>query len=172
MGTSGFKVKTENDSFVVICSRCRQNLKLGDFTFLFCGVRQRNDGNSCCTCSTSIFPFLANHILALWCCRSRSRRLCLNSLLLLLLRLLLLLMLLLLPLTLPPPPLLLLSTTTTTMMMMIMYIPWTINTVVDLAKPRAFTAWHTYMPASLSWVSVITSVPLSFVTWRPEGRDP
>ena len=36
-------------------------------------------GNSCCTCST-IFPFLTNDILALWSCRSRSSRLCLNSL--------------------------------------------------------------------------------------------
>ena len=35
-------------------------------------------GNSCCSCSTSIFPYLTNNILAQW--RSRSRRLCLNSL--------------------------------------------------------------------------------------------
>ena len=41
-GMNGFKVKTENDFFIVICSRCRQNLKSGDFTLLFCGVRQRN----------------------------------------------------------------------------------------------------------------------------------
>ena len=40
--TNGFKVKTENNFFIVICSRCRQNLKFGDFTLLFCGVRQRN----------------------------------------------------------------------------------------------------------------------------------
>ena len=57
MGTNGFKVKTENDFFVVICSRCRQNLKFGDFTLLFGGVRQRNARNSCCTCNTMIFPF-------------------------------------------------------------------------------------------------------------------
>ena len=38
-------------------------------------------GNSCCTCSMSIFPFLTNNILPLWHCRSRSSRLCLNSLL-------------------------------------------------------------------------------------------
>ena len=37
-------------------------------------------GNSCCTCGTNIFSFLTNNILALWRCRSRSRRLCLNSL--------------------------------------------------------------------------------------------
>ena len=79
MGTKGFKVKTENDCFVVICSRCRQNLQFGDFTLLFCRVRQRNTRNSCCMCNT-IFPFLTNRILALWCCRSHSRRLCLNSL--------------------------------------------------------------------------------------------
>ena len=42
MGANGFKAKTENDCFIVICSRCRQNLKFGDFTLLFCGVRQRN----------------------------------------------------------------------------------------------------------------------------------
>ena len=40
--TNGFKVKSENDSFVVIGSRCRQNLKFGDFTLLFSEVRQRN----------------------------------------------------------------------------------------------------------------------------------
>ena len=34
MGTNGFKVKIENDCFIVICSRCRQNLKFGDFTLL------------------------------------------------------------------------------------------------------------------------------------------
>ena len=42
MGSNGFKVKTENERFIVICSRCRQNLKFGDFTLLFCGVRQIN----------------------------------------------------------------------------------------------------------------------------------
>ena len=42
MGTNGFKVKIENEWFIVICSRCRQNLKIGDFTLLFCGVRQKN----------------------------------------------------------------------------------------------------------------------------------
>ena len=41
-------------------------------------------GNSCCTCSTLIFPFLTNDILALRSCRSRSNRLCLNSLVMLL----------------------------------------------------------------------------------------
>ena len=49
MGTNGFKVKRENDCLIVICSRCRQNLKFGDFTLLFCGVRQEMHGNSCCT---------------------------------------------------------------------------------------------------------------------------
>ena len=41
MGTNGFKVKSENDCFIVICSRCRQNLKFGDFTLLFCGLQQK-----------------------------------------------------------------------------------------------------------------------------------
>ena len=80
MGANGFKVKTENDCFIVICPRCRLNLKLGDFTLLFCGVRHTEvHGNSCCTCSKSISPFLPNHILAVWHCRFRSRRLCLRT---------------------------------------------------------------------------------------------
>ena len=37
-----FEVERENDCFIVISSRCRQNLKFGDLTLLFCGVRQRN----------------------------------------------------------------------------------------------------------------------------------
>ena len=41
MDTNGFKVK-KNDRSIVICSRCRQTVKFGDFTLLFCGVRQRN----------------------------------------------------------------------------------------------------------------------------------
>ena len=35
VGTNGVEVKTENDCFIVICSRCLQNLKYGDFTLLF-----------------------------------------------------------------------------------------------------------------------------------------
>ena len=42
MGTNGFKVKREKDCFLVISSRCRQNLKFDNFTLLFCGVRKRN----------------------------------------------------------------------------------------------------------------------------------
>ena len=57
-----------------------RNIIFGDFTLLFCEVRQKMYGNSCCTCSTIISPFLINDILALWRCRCRSRRLCLNSL--------------------------------------------------------------------------------------------
>ena len=64
-----------------ICSSCRQNLKYGEFKLLFCGVRKEMHGNPCCTCSTNVFRFLTNSILALWRCLSRSRRLCLNSLL-------------------------------------------------------------------------------------------
>ena len=51
-------------------------------------------------------------------------------------------------------------------------IPWTVNIVVDFAFPRAFIAWQTYMPASVSWVFVIINVPLLCVAWRPEGRVP
>ena len=41
-------------------------------------------GNSCCMCSTIIFPFLTNDILALRSCRSRNNRLCFNCLVMLL----------------------------------------------------------------------------------------
>ena len=37
----GFKVKVGNESFIVAFSRCRQNLKYGDFMLLFCGARKR-----------------------------------------------------------------------------------------------------------------------------------
>ena len=62
MGTSGL-VKIENEWFIVICSRCRQNLKFGDFTLLFCGVGIKNARKF-----VIIFPFLTNDILALWRC--------------------------------------------------------------------------------------------------------
>ena len=65
MGTNGFKVKTEKDCFDVICSGCRQNLKFGDFTLLFCGVRQRNARKFMLHVQHDYFPFLANHIAAL-----------------------------------------------------------------------------------------------------------
>ena len=40
-------------------SRCRQNLKFGDFTLLFCGVRHRNAWKlDLHVGSSSIFPFL------------------------------------------------------------------------------------------------------------------
>ena len=32
MGTNGFKVKIENERFIVLCSRGRQNVKLGNFS--------------------------------------------------------------------------------------------------------------------------------------------
>ena len=38
MDTIGLKVKIENEWFIAICSRCRQNIKFGAFTSLFCGV--------------------------------------------------------------------------------------------------------------------------------------
>ena len=78
MGTNGFKVKTETEWFIVICSRCRHNLKSGDFTLLFCGVRQRNARKFVLHVQHEYFSFLTNNILALWRCRSR--RLCLNFL--------------------------------------------------------------------------------------------
>ena len=37
--------------------------------------------NTCCTCSTIIYALLTNDIIALWRCRSRSRRRFLHSLL-------------------------------------------------------------------------------------------
>ena len=80
MGTNGFKVKTENDCFIVICSRCLQYLKYGDFTLFLCGVRQTNARKFVLHVQHEHFPFLTNNIIALWRCRSRSRRLCLNSL--------------------------------------------------------------------------------------------
>ena len=74
------KGKRENEWFIVICSRCRQNLKFGDLTLLFCGVRQRDarkfEQHECL--SLFFFFFLSNYILALWSCRSRSRGLCIN----------------------------------------------------------------------------------------------
>ena len=75
MGTNGFKVKTKNDCFIVICSRCLQYLKYGDFTLLLCGVRQRNARKFVLHVQHEYFPFLTNNIIALWRCRSRSRRL-------------------------------------------------------------------------------------------------
>ena len=42
MSTNGFEVETENEWFIVISPRCRENLKSGDFTLLFRGVGQSN----------------------------------------------------------------------------------------------------------------------------------
>ena len=41
MGTNGFKVRTENEWFIVICSRCRQNLRFANFALLFCECEVR-----------------------------------------------------------------------------------------------------------------------------------
>ena len=79
MGTNGLKVKTENDFFIVICSCCRQNLKFGYFTLLHIvlwSTAEKCTEIRVASCSTRIFPFLTNHILALWRCRSPPRRLC------------------------------------------------------------------------------------------------
>ena len=43
MGANGLKVKIVNERFIVICPRCCQNLKFGDFALLFCGVRQKDE---------------------------------------------------------------------------------------------------------------------------------
>ena len=65
-------------------SRCRQNLKFGDFTKWFCGELQRNARKFVVHVQYEyFFSFLTNNILALWRfrsrSRSRSRSLCLNS---------------------------------------------------------------------------------------------
>ena len=67
-GTNGFKVKIEDDWFIVKCSRCHHVVSR-----CFVEVRQKNHENSCCTCSTNIFPFLTNDIFALWRCGCCSR---------------------------------------------------------------------------------------------------
>ena len=63
-GTHGFKGKIENECFVVICSRCRHNLKFGDFTLMFCGERQRNARKFMLHVQYDYFSFLTNQILA------------------------------------------------------------------------------------------------------------
>ena len=61
---------------IVTCSHSRrQNLKFGDFTLLFCVVRQRNARKFVWHVQHEYFPLLTNNILASWRCRSR--RLCL-----------------------------------------------------------------------------------------------
>ena len=77
MGMNG-----SNERFIVICSRCRQHLKFGDFTLLFCGLRQRNAREKQVHgvhvhVQHVYFSFLTNHIRALWRCCCRSRCLCL-----------------------------------------------------------------------------------------------
>ena len=49
----------------------RQTLKLGDFTLLFCGARQRNT-LKCVQLAREFFPFLTNSVPALWRCRFNS----------------------------------------------------------------------------------------------------
>ena len=68
-----YKVNVGNKWLIVLCSRCRQNLKFADFMLLFSwwGTALEMHGNLCCTCSTIISPFLTNNILALWRCRCR-----------------------------------------------------------------------------------------------------
>ena len=73
MGTSGFKVKTKKYCILVICSRCRQNLKFGDFTLLFCGsTAEKCTEIRVARAARVFFPFLTNDI-PLWSCRNRSK---------------------------------------------------------------------------------------------------
>lgn len=55
VGTNGLKVKIKNVKFTVVGSGCRENLKVGNFTVLFCRQRQRN-------VLKCIFPHSTNHI--------------------------------------------------------------------------------------------------------------
>ena len=54
-----YKVNVANKWFIVLCSRCRQNLKFADFKLLFSwwGTAREMHGNLYCTCSTIISPF-------------------------------------------------------------------------------------------------------------------
>ena len=66
--------------FTAAGSRCRQNLKYGNFTSSFGRLRQKVAPKSAChTCSTNIFTHLTNQIIDLWRCRRRCHFL--NSLL-------------------------------------------------------------------------------------------
>ena len=48
-----------------ICSRCRQSLQFGDFTLLFCGVRQKIAGKFVPHVQHDHFFFLTNNVIAL-----------------------------------------------------------------------------------------------------------
>ena len=53
-GTSGFHVKAENEKFIPVCSFCRQNFILENFTLSFGRLRQKNSTEKkkvCCTMS-------------------------------------------------------------------------------------------------------------------------
>ena len=78
VATNAFKGKTANEWFIVIPSRCRQNLKCGDFTLLFCEFRQRNARKYMLHVQHKYFSLSKPIISLLWHCRSRSRRLCLR----------------------------------------------------------------------------------------------
>ena len=77
MGTKGFKVKTENDFLIVICSRCRQNLKF--HVVVLWSTAEKCTETRVARAARVMFPFLTNNILASWRCRTRSFRLCFNS---------------------------------------------------------------------------------------------
>ena len=68
-----FHVKIKNERVIVVCSRCRPNLKIGLFcVVLHCRIRQRKSTKmrvecaraaraSCCTCGTIVLPLLLNN---------------------------------------------------------------------------------------------------------------
>ena len=78
-GTNGFQVKAENEKFIAVGFRCRQNLKYENFTLSFGRLRQKLHQQACRTCSTIIFPHSTNQIIDLWRCRGRCRRHFFNS---------------------------------------------------------------------------------------------
>ena len=79
-GTNGFHVKAENEKFIAVGLRCRQNHKYENFTPCFGRLRQNLRKKTCRTCSTIIFRHSNNQIIDLWRCRDRCRRHLLNSL--------------------------------------------------------------------------------------------
>ena len=80
-GRSSFKVNIENERCTAVCSRCRQNLKFGNFTLSFGRRTQGIRSSACGTCSTIIFAHSTNQIIVFWRPRWRCHGPCLSSLL-------------------------------------------------------------------------------------------
>ena len=77
----GFEVKSETERFIVVCPRCRQNLKFGHFNHV---VVLTSTGEKCskmraALAARSFLPLLTNNVTAFWRCLCRSRRRLLNS---------------------------------------------------------------------------------------------